>query len=417
MALFENHPERYGYLILAVCFSLQAIGIGILFSYGLFFNPLMAEFGWSRALISGASSLAFFMMGFIGILAGRLNDRFGPRILMTVAAVFFGAGYMLMSRLSAPWQIYCFYGLLWGMGLGAFDVIPLSTIARWFTYKRGLMTGIVKVGTGAGQFTMPLIVSFVIAGYGWRNAFFIVGLAVMIILVLIAQLLRRDPGQMGLPPDWNRKKNDDSPEENHAIGLTYSKALRTVQLWTVCTVSTAMIYCLMSMVLHIVPHCRDIGLSASLAASVLSSIGGVSMLGRFLTGIAIDYIGSKRMMVLCFILLIIGLLWLQTADTPWMLYVFAFIYGLAHGGFYTTVSPIVAELFGIRSHGALFGIVACSGTIGGGIGPVVTGYIFDVRGSYDLAFWLITAFSAVGLALIMTLKPVPSSDETPVSTT
>jgi hypothetical protein len=99
----------YGHVIAASCFCIQAVGIGTYFSYGVLFNPLIDAFGWSRASISGAASLAFLLMGFLGIGVGRLNDRFGPRILMTVSGVFFGLGYFLMSRLEAIWQLYPFF--------------------------------------------------------------------------------------------------------------------------------------------------------------------------------------------------------------------------------------------------------------------------------------------------------------------
>ncbi|MBA7648986.1 hypothetical protein ES703_56778 [subsurface metagenome] len=111
-------------------------------------------------------------------------------------------------------------------------------------------------------------------------------------------------------------------------------------------------------------------------------------------------------MILCFILLIAGLLWLQIAKELWMLYLFAVIYSVAHGGFFTTISPIVAEFFGISAHGVLFGIVAFSGTVGGAIGPILAGYIFDVTSAYSPAFWLCTLISALGLVLLLLLKPI-----------
>ena len=139
-----QQANSYGYIIAAACFSIQAIGVGIYIAYGVFFNPLIAEFGWSRAIISGASSVAFLIMGIFGIFVGRLNDRFGPKKLMTITAIFLGIGYLLMSRVTAPWQLYLFYGIIFGIGLSSIDVIAMTTIARWFTRKRGMMTGIVK---------------------------------------------------------------------------------------------------------------------------------------------------------------------------------------------------------------------------------------------------------------------------------
>jgi sugar phosphate permease len=112
MAKAPKSEYRYGYVIAASCFCIQAFGIGTYFSYGVLFNPLIDEFGWSRAAISGAASMAFLLMGFLGIGVGRLNDRFGPRILMTVSGVFFGLGYFLMSRLESIWQLYLFFGFI-----------------------------------------------------------------------------------------------------------------------------------------------------------------------------------------------------------------------------------------------------------------------------------------------------------------
>jgi MFS family permease len=125
-------------------------------------------------MISGAPSLAFLIMGAVGVLAGRLNDRIGPKILILVSGISLGMGYLLLSRLQVPWQLYLFYGVLVGIGLSTHDVITLSTVARWFVRRRGMMTGIVKVGTGAGQLLVPLAATALVTLYGWRNAYLII---------------------------------------------------------------------------------------------------------------------------------------------------------------------------------------------------------------------------------------------------
>ncbi len=393
----------YGYFIVASCFLIQAIGIGTHVSYGVFFSSLISEFGWSRATLSGASSVVFFLMGFLGIFVGRFNDRVGPKSIMGITGFFFGMGYILMSWIGTVWQLYLVYGLIIGIGMSSIDVIALSTTARWFTRKRGIMTGIVKVGTGFGQLTIPFIASILIAGYGWRNAYLIIGGASLLLLISISRLLRKDPSSTGPSQDNCPEKIARTAREMRE-GLSLRNMLRNREFWTICGASLACVYCFISIIVHIVPHANDIMRSASRSAGVLSLIGGVSMAGRITMGFLIDRMGTKKTMILCFAILTAVLLWLQIAREPWMLYLFAIFYGVAHGGFYTVISPIVADLFGIRAHGFLFGIVAFSGNVGGSIGPLITGYIFDITGGYMIAFWICALMSAIGLALIISLR-------------
>lgn len=397
--------NSYGYLIFAACFTIQAVGIGSYVAYGVFFNALISEFQWSRATISGASSLAFFIMGFVGMLIGRLNDRYGPRLLMSVTSLFFGAGLILMSQVNSLLQLYIFYGVLFGIGLSSIDVIALTTIARWFSIRRGAMTGLVKVGTGAGQFTIPLIASFLIGVVGWRYTCLIIGVAASFILFCVAQILKRDPY------DYQPAHRRDASSRQQvgtfeSCSLSFAESRKTSQFWNLCMVNFLVIFCLISIIIHIVPHARDLGLSATQAAGALSTIGGVSMLGRFLSGLAIDRYGSRTIMGACLLLLIISLLWLQVAQTFWMLLLFACIYGLAHGGLFTAISPMVAEIFGIKAHGTLLGIVVCFGTTGGAVGPIFTGQLFDMTGSYAISFWTFILISACSFALLSRLKPI-----------
>ncbi|MBN2032425.1 MAG: MFS transporter [Deltaproteobacteria bacterium] len=394
----------YGYWIVLACAGIQAIGVGTYVTFGVFFKSFLAEFDLSRATLSGAHSLTFLIAGMVGILVGRLTDRFGPRILMSVAGSFCGVSLLLMSRISALWQLYLFYSVFFGIGLSAVDVIALSTTARWFVRRRGLMTGIVKMGTGLGQLVMPLAAGLLITGFGWRTSYMILGGMALALLIAVAQLLRRDPAHMGLLPDAAFTEISGS----HFVerGISFGEALRNPQFWTILFANLAACFSLMSVMLHIVPHATDIGIHTTAAAGILSTIGGVSILGRFVIGNAIDRIGNRNCMILCFILLIMILLWLQAATELWMLYLFAAVYGFTHGGFFTVISPIVAEYFGLYSHGLLFGMAVFAGTVGGFIGPIFAGKIFDMTGGYGTAFWVCICTAAVGLGLIFSLGPV-----------
>jgi len=405
----------YGYLIIAACFGIQAIGVGTHVAFGIFFKPLLAEFGWPRATLSGAHSLAFFMSGLLAIFIGRMNDRLGPRIVMTVTAILAGLGLILMSRLGAAWQIYLFYGILFGMGLSSADVIALSTTARWFVRRRGMMTGIVKVGSGGGQVLIPLAASVLIARFGWRTSYIVIGAFVMLALVAIAQVLRRDPSHMGLLPDGDSRTEISGPNTTER-GISLREAIRGRPFWTICFANIAIVSCLMVIMLHIVPHTTDLGLSTATAAAILATIGGISMAGRLGIGIAIDRVGTRACILVCFILFVSAFLCIQLAKEPWMLILFAIVYGFGHGGYFTLISPLVAERFGIRSHGVLFGIVLFAGTFGGGMGPVIAGHIFDVTGSYSSAFWICTAVITLGFGLLLSLRQKTPAREGPLDT-
>jgi len=160
------------------------------------------------------------------------------------------------------------------------------------------------------------------------------------------------------------------------------------------------------MLVHIAPHAVDLGITPANAAGVLSTIGGVSIAGRAVMGTAGDRSGTRRAVIICSIVLVAGLVWLQFASELWMLYLFAAVYGFSHGGFFTVLSPLVADLFGLSSHGAIFGSVFFSGQIGGAIGPMLAGRIFDVTDSYQLAFLICGVASAAVLILSLFLRPL-----------
>ena len=140
----------YGYVVVGISFLISMMIYGAMYTFTVFLEPLLAEFGWSRAATSGAFSLFMVFHGLLYIATGKLTDRFGPRIVITICSIFLGLGYILMSQINTIWQLYLVYGVIISIGVsGAF--IPLaSTIARWFILKRGMMTGILTAGVGVG---------------------------------------------------------------------------------------------------------------------------------------------------------------------------------------------------------------------------------------------------------------------------
>jgi len=399
----------YGYVVVAASFGIQVIAWGIFDAFGVFFKPLLTEFAWSRAMISGAYSLSFLLMGFLSITAGGLTDRFGPRIVMTTCGFFFGLGFLLMSQVNSIWQLYLFYGLIIAIGLSAMDVVPLSTTARWFVKKRGMVSGIVKVGSGLGMLIMPLVAGGLIPTYGWRTSYIILGTIGLVFVISIAQLLRRDPGQMRQLPDGEGQVAAGSLN-SLGVGLSLREAIHTRQFWMICAAFLTVFFCAATILTHIALHAIDLGVSVMSAAGIISIIGGVSMVGRLVMGSAGDRVGNKQATIICFLILAAALFWLQLAKELWMLYLFAAIYGFAHGGFFALISPTVAGLFGMSSHGVLLGIVIFSGAVGGAIGPILAGHIFDITHSYQLVFLILVGSSIIGLILTTLLRPISKGE-------
>jgi MFS family permease len=397
----------YGYILIAAAFGLETLIWGVYNAYGIFFNPLSEEFGWSRATISGAISLSQIFVGVGAVSMGYLNDRFGPRALMTGAVILIGLGYFLVSRTESVWQLYLFQGVIVGIGISGTDIILLSTTARWFVRRRGMMSGIVKIGTGVGIMIAPMAISWLISAYGWRDTFVIIGLTIAVVGAIASQLLKRDPHSVGQYPDGEKLgfDMDITPQET---GQSLGQAIRTRRFLTLGPAFFIILFCTFSVIVHFARYVTEIGFSDATGATMISVIGGVSIAGRLIMGIVGDRAGSKTGLLICFVLMVAAFTWAQFARELWALVVFTLFYGLSHGGFYALISPTIAEFFGLRAHGSIFGAVVLFGSVGGALGPLVTGRIADVTGGYQPAFIVLALLAVVGFLLILGAGPVPA---------
>jgi MFS family permease len=399
----------YGYIIVIVSFVVLLLGYGVFYSYGVFFNPLMEEFGWTRAVTSGAYSLAVFVSGSLGILSGRLSDRFGPRIVIIFCAVSTSLGYMLMYLVHSTWQFYLSYAVFIAAGIGGFWAPPVSTVARWFIARRGLMTGIVSSGISFGTIVTPPLVTNLILAFGWRFSYLIIGIAVLVVVLMIAQFIRTSPQQMGLLPYGEHKTTRAGPKPN--AGLFLKEALRTRQFWLICLIYVFFGVALLTILVHIVPDAIGLGVSEINAATVLSVIGVASLIGRIVTGGIADRLKVKVSTILCLGLYTAALIWLQFADNLWELYLFAIFFGFGYGGISCLQSLIAAELFGVVALGAITAFFSFSYCVGGAIGPVLAGYIFDVSGSYRWAFIFCLVVVIIALFISISLGPPKRKEE------
>jgi MFS family permease len=395
----------YGYIIILAAYFIVLISWGAMYSFGVFFKPVLTEFGWNRATTSGAYALNMVLTGFFCILWGKLVEKLGPRAVLTIGGCLIGGGYLLMSRVGAVWEFYLFYGLLVSIGMGGVVVPLMWTVARWFNKGRGLASGIVISGIGLGIIVMPQLANRLISSYSWRTSFFILGIISLVLIVIFAQLLRRAPSQK------QGSRKIANPDTEYP-GLTVGEALRTNQFWIITIMPFFLSFSVQVIMAHIVPHATDIGFSAITAAMILSTVGLVSIFGKISFGSLGDKIGNRNALIIISVLMSLAFIWIRFAGELWMFYVFAAIFGFGYAGFSATQSPLAAEYFGLKSHGTIFGLTSFSGNAGGALGSFIAGYIFDATGSYNWAFLICTLLCLVSLIITISLqsirKPAPT---------
>jgi MFS family permease len=391
----------YGYIILILSFAISLIIFGIYFSIGIFLKPMLNEFGWTRTMVSGSVSVSWLVSGVLGIVMGGLNDRVGPRFVVLICGLSFGIGCLLMSQISTIWHIYLFYGIL--IGAGTSLPIPLmSTLSRWFVKRRTIITGIYLLGSGIGGILVPPLASWLTLNYDWRLSYIIMGGLLILVILTTSHFLKRDPSQMHQLPDGNTIVIEK--ETRAAImGISLKEAITTRQFWLIFTGFFCFSLAMNTINVHLVPHVTDLGIPAAVAATVLVILNAAGILGRIGLGSLGDKFGNKRLFMLTLFLLAISFAgFIFTRELLWLC-LFVVLFGLAAGSGITQQSPLVAGIFGLRSHGLIFGFVCLGHTMGAAIGTTLAGYLFDQTGSYLSTFITCGAASVIGLILILCL--------------
>jgi MFS family permease len=401
----------YGYIIVIAGFFIMLAYSALRSVFGIFFEPMISEFDWSAAVISGAFSLSIIMDGGLGILMGRLTDKLGPRKVLLICGSLAGLGYILMSQVTTIWQMYLVYGIIIGVGMSGIFVPVITNLSRWFIVRRNTTNGIVMAGMGVGTLIVSPVAYRLILSYQWQKSYLILGTIFLVIVLVSTQFMRRDPAQVGQIP-FNRLSNGKPSLKSEVRNFSLHEAFHTRQLWLVFFMFFCFGFAAMSLSVHIVPHIIDLKISPATAANILAVTGAVTIIGRIVFGAIADKIGGKQAYRLGFIVMVVMTLWLLIIREAWMFYVFAIIWGFASGGMGTIQSPIVAEFFGLKSLGAIFGVCGLGTMLGGSVGPVITGYLFDLKGNYQIAFITLSVLATAGIVinLILTHSKIKTSE-------
>ncbi len=389
----------YGYVIIAAALGIIIAQWALYYSFGVFFNAILKEFGWSRAATSSAFSIASLMSACAGFLMGSLIDRVGPRVVLTAAGVLLGSGYGLLSTMERLWEFYVYYGVLIGFGMGGAFVPLLTTAARWFVSRAGIVSGLISSGIGVGAFVGPLIISRLMIQHGWRMTLLMVGMVAMGIIVLGAQFLRSpstDSGQVSsIVPNRSRLAEDAS----------FKEALRSSAFWVVFLAYACCGFVVLAVIVHIIPYAIELEIGIPAASATLSVLAICSVLGKILMGMASDVIGNKKSCGIGFVLMGGSLLGMVCSETLNPLCGFAGLFGFAYGAIIASESPLIASLFGLKAHGSILGAVSTGYMSGGAVGPFLMGMLFDVTGAYGWGFLVLIMTAVLGMILTYRLFP------------
>ncbi|MGE5845049.1 MAG: MFS transporter [Syntrophaceae bacterium] len=404
----------WGWYVVAGSFLLHAVSYGARYSFGIFVEPLTLENGWSRTVISLAASLNMLFFAAGGIYAGRLLDRIAPRWVATAGAAVGALGFILSAFVSSPLTFYLAYGLLCGLGSSWTGiVVGNSSVGKWFVRKRGMAIGLASMGVSFGTMVMTPVVGWVVKEQGWQAGFVTLGLTLLLPGVLIAQVFlgRMKPEDYGLHPDGEQRVSAETGAADCAVPAKQvtapmGESLKDSRFWvlSVCQ-GTAVMTVLMAFV-HQVPYALDLGIDRIAAASSLGAIALAGFCGQFFFGSLSDRLPDpKYSAMLGYGFMAAGLVVLLTVTTVEGLFAYALIFGFGYGCLGPILPIIASGRFGRERMGSVYGLLNFFvAGVGGALGPIVGGVLYDALGSYRFVWTLDIALLVAAMAGLLALK-------------
>jgi len=409
-----NNPRGlyWGWYVVLGAFLIIGINYGARYSFGVFVKPMALEYHWSRSVISAGMSILILAYGIGGIFSGRLVDRIAPRWLITAGSALVAAGLFLTTFVREPWQFYITYGLFGGFGSACFGaVVCNSSVGKWFIRKRGMAIGVASIGIGAATMVLAPLAGWVVKVYGWRVGFLALGGIVLVVGVGLSQWFmgKTRPEDYGLLPDGGggtERGNDATSDGGPRLGPSLRQILRDSRFWILAVCYSLAFMAEMSAMVHQVPYALDQHIDRIAAASSLGMIGLASVLGRFFFGWLSDRIrDAKYAAAIGLFFMTAGMIFLLKADTVTLLFCFAFLFGFGYGSMAPMIPYLLADRFGRHILGAAYGMLTFFVAIGGSLGPIITGYVYDLSGAYTSAWLLNLTVLLMVTFLILALKP------------
>jgi MFS family permease len=393
-------PRVYYGWILAVGASLNSfivVGIGF-YAMAVFLDALCTERGWPRTSVSFATTLYFVTTGLVGPFVGRGVDRYGPRLWIAIGALVMAGALLVIGRVEAPWQLWVVYPVL-AVGFAMTGAVPASAIVtRWFTARRAVAMSIAQTGVSVGGVVLVPLVTRIILEEGLASATrLLAGLLVVIVLPVTAFVLRDDPRQLGLAPDGASDTVSVPPLDGPA--WSQREAARTATFWRLVAAFSAILFCQVGAAMHQISVLR-VHLEPELAALALSTTAAGSIVARLVVGSFADRVNQRRLGAALIGVQAAALVTFAFAESVTALFAASACFGFTIGNLFMLQSLLVADLFGARSFGSVFGLLQLLTQTASGLGPLALGALHALLGGYRPGLVVLVAI-AIGAAFVL----------------
>ena len=416
--IFSDFTEKqkniyWGWFVVFGAFGMLSLTYGARYCFGVFVKPIFAEYNWPMSIISLGASINLFVYAFIGIFTGRLLDKFAAKWILTVGAVITALGFASINFIQTPMGLFLSYGLLCGIGTAcAGVVVNNAAVGKWFVRKKGLALGISSMGIGFGTMVLTPLAGYIVDHYPWRTGFIFISGVVFVFGILISQIFmgKPNPESLGLLPDGKKAHKSNriphiSPLKPEKISI--KPLLKNTRFWVLVLCNLVGAMTSMMTFVHQITYAvnQDIGkVGAAFSLGIIGISGGF---GKFFFGWLSDRIkDAKNSASLGYLIMAFGMFILLNAKTVMGLYLFACIFGFGYGSLAPLMPYLLSDRFGRRTLGTAFGLlIFFVAGIGGSMGPLLGGIIFDITGSYAYA-WKLNMFALFAVTFfILALKP------------
>jgi OFA family oxalate/formate antiporter-like MFS transporter len=389
---------------------LMNLALGSLYAWSVFVLPLEKEFGWSRAQTSWVYTIAIVTFALTFILAGRIQDKRGPRPCAFLGSVLVALGFFLTSLTTSLSFLYFVFGIIVGAGNGFGYATPIPVASKWFPDKRGLVVGMMVGGYGAGSAIIGPLATNLITSIGWRPTFQLLS-AMFLIMGIIGAWLMTNPPQGYRPAGWT-----PPPAMAARRDFTTAEMLHTAQfyfLWVAYCLGTTAGQMTIS---QLVPFARNAGLSAAAAAFAIT-VGAVGNAGgRILSGWLSDAVGrltTLRIMVLASAVAMPALFAFR--EQPVLFYILVAAVYWCYGTQLSVFASTTADLYGTRNLGLNYGVLFTAWGAAGILGPIIGGRVFDAFGAYRYAFYAASGLAVIAFISLVMAKPAVTTPLVPIT--